>query len=144
MRVERDVVVIDDPDARAVMRAVARHNCRELVRTHMVDRVSHFARRIAELGRNPADVMIVVLDVDDPAGGALAEVLMPAHDWQAYRDRGEVPFARGLAEREPIQMFLREYDAQAAGDLAAIAGVAVLVMDFGTTEVFKLEEIVGG
>ena len=137
-------IVIDDPDARAVIRAVDRENCRRLVRERMRDRVEHFVRRIAELGRSGAELLVVVLNVDDLNGGALAEVLMPGHNWQAYRERGELPYARGLAERPALQAAIAEFDPTAGAELAAIAGVAVLVMDFETIAAFDAEEICGG
>lgn len=39
---------------------------------------------------------VVCIDVDDPTWTFLVDALMPGHDWQAYRDRGETPIARGV------------------------------------------------
>lgn len=72
-------------------------------------------------------------------GGPLAESLMPDHDWQQYRDLGQVPMARGLAVREGIQNLLDLLDKEAGEKLRAITtGVAVIVMDFGVAEVFDV------
>src|SRR6185436_4774477 len=50
-----------------------------------------------------AVAVVVLLNVDDVHGGPIADMLMPGHNWQEIRDRGEVPFARGLAMRSGIQ-----------------------------------------
>ena len=128
-------LVLDDPDALAVMRAVGKANCRGTFELN-AERVEHFKRRVEERGDPPDGVVIVLLNVDDPYGGALAEILMPGHDWQAYRDRGEVPFARGLAGREGIQDVLEDLDKEAADKLRGAKGVAVVVVDHGVAEVF--------
>lgn len=46
------------------------------------DRVRHFKKRIAELGRTASDTVIVLINVDDVFGNVIAEKLMPGHDWQ--------------------------------------------------------------
>lgn len=129
-------IVLDDPDAVAMIRAVAKHNCRNTFDMN-ADRVTHFVRRIAERQLSPADVVIVLLNVDDRNGALIANGLMPVHDWQAYRDRGEIPFARGLAGRDGIQGVLELFDAEAAAKLRDAAGIAVVVVDHGVAEVFS-------
>ncbi len=130
-------LVLDDPDALAVMRAVAKHNCRNTYEAQG-ERVLHFQARAVQLGKTPADVVIVLINVDDPHGRLMADALMPGHDWQAYRDRGEVPFARGLAGREGVQNMLRIFDAEAADKLSGYdaTAVAVVVVDYGVAEVY--------
>jgi hypothetical protein len=130
-------LVLDDPDALAVARAVAKHNCRLTLEAH-ADRVAHFIQRVSERSLDPLSVVIVLLNVDDPQGGAVADVLMPGHDWQAYRDRGERPYARGLATREGMQQVLDSIDTEAATKLRAGESVPIVVMDYGTVEVFTV------
>jgi hypothetical protein len=128
---------LHDPVAAGVIYAVEQHNrhcCRELLELNH-DRVAHFRRRAVELGRK--DVAIVVLDVDDSYGGPLAEVYMPGEDWQQYRDRGEVPIARGLVERTGLQHALGFFDEGAASKLELHTdGVPVVVVTCGVAEVF--------
>jgi hypothetical protein len=131
--------VLDDPDALAVARAVAKHNCKNTFALHS-EAVAHFERRIHELGRTPDEAVIVLLNADDSHGGALAEVLMSGFDWGSIRARGEVPFARGLAERAGIQGALELFDLEASAKLRGMRGVAVVVVDHGVAEVFGLEE----
>jgi hypothetical protein len=57
-------LVLDDPVAAAVACAVAKHNCGATYAAN-AERASHFRRRAAELGRTPAEVVVVVLAVDD-------------------------------------------------------------------------------
>lgn len=128
-------LVLDDPDAVAVIQVVAKHNCKSTLKIN-ADRVEHFKNRITELGRTADQVVIVLLNVDDVHGGLLADVLMPGHNWQEYRDRGEVPFARGLAMRDWIQEALGTFDGDAATKLQGMTEVAVVVVDHGIAEVF--------
>ena len=85
--------VMRDDAAAAMIGAVA---CVNLLAANS-ERVEHFARRIVERGDDPAEVVITVINVDDPNGGQIADMVMPGHDWQSIRDRGETPVARGLA-----------------------------------------------
>lgn len=133
-------LVLDDPDAVAVLRAVEKHNCR-LVAESAADRIRHFEARIAEKGLSTKDVVIVLVCVDDPHGRGLADALMPGHDWQAYRDRGEVPYARGLAGREGVQEAVELFDRDAAEKLSGIDGAAVVVVDRGVAEAFPASEL---
>ncbi len=108
--------VLIDPAAEGVIAAVeaqnrkiAVQNLRDLV-LETKERLDHFVRRIVERGLTWEDAVVTCIQVDDHFGGMLTEALMPGHDWQAYRDRGETPCARGLAGREGIQAILDEYD----------------------------------
>ncbi len=129
-------LVLDDPAAEAVIKAVAKHNCKGTLDLN-ADRINHFKRRLAERGETPAEAVIVFIKVDDPNGGMLAQLLMPDHNWQEYRDRGEIPFARGLARRDGIQAALSIFDKEAAEKLRGLTEeVAVVVVDHGVAEVF--------
>ena len=128
-------LVLDDPVAVAVISAVEKHNCRNTLEMN-ADRVEHFKRRLTERGMTPDQAVIVLLNVDDVHGGPLADALMPGHNWQEIRDKGEVPFARGLAMRDGIQEALSAFDKDAATKLQSISDVAVVVVDHGVAEVF--------
>lgn len=128
-------LVLDDPDALGMIQAVGKHNCRFTLEAN-AERVQHFKRRVQELGRTAADTVIVLLNVDDRWGGELAEVLMPNTDWQAIRNRGEVPFARGLATREGIQEALELFDNDAADELRVMTEIAVVVVDHSVAKTF--------
>lgn len=132
--------VLDDPVGIEVIRAVGKHNCRATW-TENHERIEHFANRILEKGLTSADVVIVILNVDDPHGGPLADGLMPGHEamWQDFRDKGMVPFARGLAGREGIQNVLALFDEEASEKLARIDGIAVVVVDHEVAEVWPWE-----
>lgn len=134
-RINGELVMVD-PDGVALIQAVEKHNCRYTLEAN-ADRIVHFTQRAAVLGKTPAEVVIVVLNVDDPRGGLVAETLMPGHDWQSFRARGEVPFARGLAGRDFIQGAIDLFDKAAGDKLRGIAGMAVVVIDHGVAEVFE-------
>lgn len=129
-------LVLNDPVGAEVLIAVRKHNCRALLDTNR-DRIEHFKRRIGELGLSSGDVVIVLLNVDDANGAAIADLLMPGHDCQQYRDRGELPVARGLAGRAGIEDALGYFDADAALKLKSKPScVAVVVVDHGVAEIF--------
>jgi hypothetical protein len=137
-------LVLDDPDALAVIRAIERENIRRFLATTeaMRDRVWHFASRIRDPhGDDGTRWLVIMLCVDDPNGAVLAEALMPGHDWGAIRARGEVPWARGLADRAALQSMLDAAYPDVGNELRAIAGVAVLAMDRGIIAAFAEKDI---
>ncbi|OGG72080.1 hypothetical protein A3A35_02325 [Candidatus Kaiserbacteria bacterium RIFCSPLOWO2_01_FULL_51_21] len=128
-------LVLDDPDAVEMIVAVGKINCKDTLAVN-ADRVEHFKRRIVERGMIPDQAVIVLLNVDNAYGRVLADVLMPGYNWQEIRDRGEVPFARGIVMREGLQKSLGAFDKEAATKLQSMTGMAVLVVDHDVAEVF--------
>lgn len=130
-------IMLDDPDAVEMVRAINRANLTGF-RDQNRERIEYFRGRVKALGKTSEEVVIVLLNVDDPIGGKLASILMPDHDWQAYRDRGEIPIARGLAMRDGIQDALGAFDGLAAAKLKAwdFKRPAVVAVDQGVAEVF--------
>jgi len=129
-------LVLDDPTALGMVRAVAKINCRSLLQEN-ADRIKHFVDRVAVLGKAPRDVVIVLLNVNDKVGCVLAEALMPGHEWQTFRDRGEIPVARGLAERAGIQAAIEEFDTEAGTKLKENPDMlCVVTVQDGVAEVF--------
>ena len=94
-------LALDDPDALAIIREVGRRNCQHTFEIN-ADRVEHFKKRFRERNLSVDEFLIVILNVDDVNGSQIAKVLMPGYNWQEIRDRGEIPFARGLVSRELI------------------------------------------
>jgi hypothetical protein len=116
--------VLDDPVAYAVAQAIGQINCKNTLSTQL-DRVAHFVRRIGERGLSTDEVVIVILNVDDPHGGPVAD---------------KIPFARGLAQRSGMQHAVDLIDTDVGKRLRAIQGKpAVVVMDHGVVEVFEVE-----
>lgn len=69
-----------------------------------LERLEELAHRAVHvLGNSPNVVSLVVIDVNDASWTALVEALMPNENWQAYRDRGEIPVARGSIYREVVE-----------------------------------------
>jgi hypothetical protein len=128
-------LVLDDPDALAVMRAVEKHNCRVLL-DDSSERVQYFKGRMIERGLPTKEFCIVLLNVDDRHGGPIADLLMPGHDWQAYRDQGQLPVARGMASRGALSEIVASFDKEAGDKLRDLEGPVVLVVDRGVAEVF--------
>jgi hypothetical protein len=128
-------LVLDDPDAMAVINTVNKLNCQATLEMN-ADRVKHFQNRLTERGLTADQAVIVVIKVDDIHGGPLAEILMPGYDWQSIRDKGEVPFARGIAERNGIEEALDTFDKEAAAKLHGMKDTAVVVVDYGVAEIF--------
>jgi hypothetical protein len=132
-------LVLDDPTAVGMIRAVGKYNCLGTLKAQR-ERVQHFINRMNVLERSPEDVVIVLINVDDIHGRHLADILMPGHDWQQYRSKGEVPYARGLAERAGIQEAIGLIDQDAGEKLKKHKGIAVVVVDFDTAEIFSPED----
>jgi hypothetical protein len=129
-------IVLDDPDALAVIKAVEKHNCHSTLEMNF-DRIEHFKNRLVARGMTAKDAVIVFVNVDDVHGGPIADALMPEMNWQEIRDRGEIPFARGLASREFMQEVLNTFDQEAGTKLQDMADVAIVVVDHGVAEVFS-------
>jgi hypothetical protein len=135
-------LVLDDPAAAGMIaaveahnRGIAKQNCQKTFEIN-ADLVQHFKGRVAALGKSKEDVVIVLINVDDIHGRDLAEFLMPGANWQQVRDMGQVPYARGLADRMGIQKCLDALDKDAADKLIGCDGIGVVVIDHGTAEVF--------
>lgn len=133
-------MVLRDPGAVAFVSAVKRENVRRMLVSDHAERIRHFALRVAALGRSPRDTLVVVLNVNDPNGAALADVLMPGGPWSEIRARGEVPWARGLVERGGIQEVFDHRFPEAAAELRDIDGVAVVAMDRGVVAAFSMKQ----
>lgn len=125
---------------RAVAIAVGKHECLSFVQLN-ADRVRHFARRIGELGRSPANTAIVVINADDEAGAAILELLMPGHDWASIRSTGATPVGRGLVERAGVQDLLEAWEPAEAKRFAAIAGPPILVVHQGVALAVGLDAL---
>lgn len=131
-------LVLIDPDACEVIEAVEKINCRGTLELQW-DRVQHFTRRIKERGLDPNAVVILLLNVNTELGSIFADITVPGYNWQEIRDRGEVPYARGLALRDGIQGSLNHLkmgdDLNSAVDPSM---ATVIVMDYGTVAVFQV------
>jgi hypothetical protein len=71
-------------------------------------RLAQLAYQMTSKGFSLGDFYIVCIDVDADAWRPLVEEIMPGHDWQQYRDRGEMPMLRGAVGTEYLEMF-RQY-----------------------------------
>lgn len=144
-------LILDDPAARGVIAAVEAHNRsidRQNLRSFIVqnrERIDYFVQRILDRGLTWQDAVVTCIQVDDPLGGQLADALMPGHDWQAIRDLGQVPCARGLAGREGIQEMLDALSKLAPGyenigrQLSDIRTYALVAVGYGTVVVEPLD-----
>jgi hypothetical protein len=130
-------LVLDDPEALGVVKAVAKHNCK-LTFEENEERVVYFVKRMQELQKDPASWVIVLVNADDVNGKAIAGALMPGQDWQPFRDQGMIPYARGIAFRSAMQMCLEGIQDFAAADKLRAARRACVVIDHGVAEVFEL------
>ncbi len=63
---------------------------------------------------------------------------MPGHDWQQYRDKGETPFARGLAMKEGMVEMIAAFDKEAAEKIKQMKEIPVIVMDYNVVEIFPV------
>lgn len=126
-----DKMVLHDPVAVALSVALAKQNC-ETTLSNNADRIPYFKERAKIRGLSSDQAVIVIVNVDDENGGIMAEALMPGYNWQVYRDQGEIPFARGLADRDYVTQCLSAFDHDAHEKLQATTELSVVVVDHGT------------
>ncbi len=142
-------LVLVDPAAEGMIAAVEAHNLKIAKRNcqtffeQQKDRVEHFIGRMKARNLTQKDVVIVLVDVDDPSGGPLAKLLMPdtpPEHWQQFRDKGQVPIARGLAIRDGLQEFVDLLDPGEAGTLRrlCVLDIGVVVVAYNTCRVFEV------
>lgn len=133
-------LVLVDPAAEGMIAAVECENRRRAwgacfdTAKQQWDRIEYFANRIED----PAKEVVVLIDVDTEIGAGLAEVLMPGHNWQVYRDRGETPFARGRAARHGIQSLLDSVFPSEGNTLREL-DLAVVVVAHNIARVFPIK-----
>lgn len=106
------------------------------------ERLEHIAFKATKRGLAPNEFIAVAIDVDDPSWSEVVNTLMPDHDWQAIRDRGEKPVARGTVLGDGII----DYLSQVCPDIApALTGtlprgvVRAVVMADGGASVYHIE-----
>lgn len=72
------------------------------------DAILRLASRAQETGRTHETHVIVAIDANDSTWIELRDVLMPGHNWDAYRERGERPVARGIVPKNVFSEWLYE------------------------------------
>lgn len=137
-------LVLEDNTAEAVAKMAEGLNrlrsAKALCRNTLVlnqECVARFKKRKEELDLSTSEYVVVLISADDAHGRPIADILMPGTDWQAVRNSGGRPFARGFAGREFIQDVLDSFDVEAASKLRRMEG-AVVVVDYGVAEAFPL------
>lgn len=139
-------LILNDPVAEGIMIAVASHNkrvgkenCRIVYEDpEQQERIKHFAERIRQRELNQREVVIVLISVDDIYGKPLVNHLMPGMDqmWQDFRNKGQKPFARGIVMRKEMEEIVSSIDNEAGVKLKEHKGIAVVVIDSGTVDIF--------
>lgn len=99
--------------------------------------IARFKARIAELWRTAEDTVIMLINVDDVNGAELADLTMPGHDWQQYRNQGLLPVARGIQDKALMEKVLDVFDTDAAEKLRSNSQLMVVVVDCGVAEIFN-------
>jgi hypothetical protein len=93
-------------------------------------------------GLKPREFFVICINVDDPAWTDLAQELMPGHDWQEYRDRGETPVARGSVDRASVGGYLAHVCPAIAPALmnpdVSEKCIQVVVLDAGGAAVYEV------
>lgn len=133
-----DELVLVDQQACEIIKTINRINCEKTYDLNL-DRINHFKQRFIDRQDNPEDVCIVIINVDDCYGKEISDILMPNVNWQEYRDRDEVPFARGLASKPFVVAYIDEYimNSNAAKALNDMQTLAVVVIDSQNVEIFE-------
>ncbi len=132
--VENGRTVLHDPILEGVIAVVDEHNhkiayedCKTMFDLN-AEAVERFKKRFAEKGYEPEKHCIVLIQVDDPYGGQISDVLMPNENWQVIRDQGLEPIARGIADRRFMTDVVAEFDAKAAEDLDLVKDCLIVIV----------------
>ena len=80
------------------MNEVTEHR-EEIFKSCEID-LSRLARSALNKGVGVSDFVIVCIDVDDLSWKGVVDHLIPNHDWQQIRDRGEIPIAQGTVSSD--------------------------------------------
>jgi len=134
-------LVIDDPTAVALIQVIDMHNA-DVVRSRAIsqkDRIKYFADRVKAMNYSVDEVFIVIINIDSYGGGPLADLLMPGQDWQQFRDRGELPIARGLC---PAKNVIVEYAKNIRPNFTVPANkLVVIYFDCDSVYAFEAEDL---
>ena len=102
---------------------------------HCVEYFTRLAAKYYAQGKDPNTYTLLCINVDDPWWTGLAEDLMPDENWQPYRDRGELPLARGAVTSD-INAFIAEVCPDVAPLLTrklAPHQVRIAILSFGVS-----------
>lgn len=107
-----------------------------------LEELAHRAIHVLKMG--PEDFVIVCIEVDDPNWTELADYLVPNQDWQKFRDRGEIPVARGS-----VLSNIREFINEMVPDITEAlyrklpeGNVRAVVMGSGGASVYFIQPII--
>lgn len=133
---KEEELTLRSESAAAVLKIISKVNC-DVTYRQDPKRIEYFKGRLVERGLPVDDWLVIVANVDDPHGEAIAHCLMPDYDWEPYRKLGQTPYARGLAGRKWVEEVLEIFDTEAAEKLKNIKSVVpVVVVDFGVAEIY--------
>lgn len=133
-------LLLNDPDALAVIKEIAKQNCENTIKNNL-DRIVHFKNRVLEKSMNYHEVVVVIANVDTEIGKIIADATMPGFDWQQFRDRNEVPYARGLCLKNGIYEIVNHFDRDEALAMEDYEGYMVVVFDFDVIKTFPYYKI---
>ncbi len=75
------------------------------------DRLAELALRAKAKETKESKFVVICIDANDSTWTPLVDILMPGHDWQSMRNRGEHPFARGVVPRGLVEEVAKMYPA---------------------------------
>jgi hypothetical protein len=91
------------------------------------DRLHQLANRAVEKEKEESSRQAVIcIDVDDPAWTAVVDMLMPGHDWDAYRAKGQKPYARGVVPHNLCTDLVKAYYPAAGEAVDGVISIFVL------------------
>ena len=126
---------LHDPLIAEYIDSEAKRRCDNLFMGFSED-IQRYKARFDERGFDPQEVVMVFINVDDDFGAPLADIIMPDHDWQQYRDAGQKPFAQGLTSKPGVMSYLNSINPEMGEELGRAEDLAVVVMDYGIARVY--------
>lgn len=133
-------LVLHDPIVTEIIKTLTKHNAHtkcQSIHDANRDDIQKILRAFQEKGYRAETHCVVVIQVNDIFGGRINNTLMPNYDWQAIRDQGLEPIARGIADRNFIREAIKQFDPEAASELEA-PKLAVVVIAASVAKVFAV------
>lgn len=140
---ENGQLILHDPMAQSLIEVISYHQRQaakefcEKIYEDAIERIAYFHQRFEQGIYKKDNYCIVLIQVDDPYGGPISELLMPGFDWQPIRDQGLKPIARGVAERKFMHDVLALFNQNAATEFDSTE-LAVVVVAAENVQIYAI------
>lgn len=94
-----------------------------------LDRVEHFKKRMEMKGLTSKEAVIVIINGNGGFGEELASVVMPENWDKEYREKGMIPYARGIMFREALGKVIADVAPEVSEAFSVEDKIVILVVE---------------